>query len=648
MGEDVGGNGGAYPSSFEVPMFTPRRQVYRRPEIEMADNGVAGMPMEVDMDPAEAMAANERALGVSDGAMGAILTEPAWVQNVENAKSLMTALKLTAPGGNGRKTFDENGWSKFATSIDSHGPYAILSIVPTPYQDEEKRKRDAEPRSDHLRTEFMNVTASSLMRGQGGSRWDSGTFLNYTFFPVIRSSWARDRTPIFVPSIFMCCYSSSKPSNSAVGHIPNFVPYNVNLKEIHIDVSLLSDASANLSIMAALETTRPAPGSYIWFTHMTSEQEYKSDGYRELLLSGASMGLSVAACVMGAPSVMYTGYIRREPADNISKLLTQSQYERGRANGNQWDPTYVRDVDIEGIKYKGIEALRTDDIVEEVQMVGMKAILALMSGFPLVMPHKTAYNGPLENIVKHYKSLSGLTGYRDALVSTVQFDQGIDYLAGKSPLLLATTLIEAVYLGGLAYLAYVVHPMIQVLGFATNENRVGTASINDFVSSQRAKLVQGRDAMVSRREEYRKDPSAYVEKQFEKKEVKHKESINKATNKLQTRLARGANRNKEARDRQIKKIETKGAAGKRGRAPMSLVQRAQAVKPEKKAKAGPTTVRGQVMRNIVNRAPQMRPPAESGIEAARPPTRTREEEPDGAFDEGASPSIREAKRRAVE
>lgn len=305
----------------------------------------------------------------------------------------------------------------------------------------------------------------SLARNQAdNTRWDTAdgvwdynarvrvsphlgrAWANYTYFPAIH--WRRADHPEQVASgqpvtsgftcrMWACFYTSFRPSDQLIGHRAEFVDValdNDKADFVLVDTALLRGVDAVRSLISALRTTHPTTGAYIWFRNM-SAWTLGPGGAVNLQpepLQGVSFGLALAACIMRGPPVAYTGFLRSMGTEYTSNSAPMPD---GRLP-NVWS---------------------ADDVVEEVRGLPYKVVCSVVNQFPLVIPHKSTFNYSTMSAVtqKLRESNSAfLYQYVQRAYSTVDSCVGRAYHLKNSPILLATTLPEALQLACYAYIVY--------------------------------------------------------------------------------------------------------------------------------------------------------------------------------------------------
>lgn len=287
-----------------------------------------------------------------------------------------------------------------------------------------------------ISTMFMTAGGDALIRGQSVSSsgagqtkyfWENmmvealGAFLNVTYFPTVfwnQSLRVYDSLP------FAVFYSSVKPSDKTVGHLAMWTPIRVrnNGSTVMVDMACIADQDALRSLVSSLETSCPMQDSFVWFSPIWFE------GYAQApqRIMGASFGLALAACIMGAAPLFYTGFIKRIPPDI--------------GNWSKSSGDFVR-------------AFHTDDVVEDVKYIPVKVAYCLRHQVPIVIPHLSAFMQSTEAILKKHPSYQQLValGMR-AFFTTTEVDAGVNYAERKSLILAATSVPEACQLGAICWI----------------------------------------------------------------------------------------------------------------------------------------------------------------------------------------------------
>lgn len=282
-------------------------------------------------------------------------------------------------------------------------------------------------------------------------RWDKPgdtmAWYNYAYFPAVRYD---------KPSHVMACrmmavhYANWKPSDRLAGHVCKWVPVNVRDGQMHVDIGIFPkmDMNSLRSLQAAITCTSPSAGSFMWFSDQTLADKPLPEGplgpavwpmvYHTNFpgIRGASLGLAIASCVVGNMPCVLTGYLRKVP--------DLANYPKPA-----WDQTSGAITSA-----NAAEAVRVDDIVEDVQCLSTKAAFCAYYNHQIIMPHKGFFGQDLQKHIigknkpyepdKQYMLAMGKRFY-----STVQLSQGIPIQSDFVGVLLATTLAECAQLSAL-------------------------------------------------------------------------------------------------------------------------------------------------------------------------------------------------------
>lgn len=284
-----------------------------------------------------------------------------------------------------------------------------------------------------LRGQRLVYTTDEGTRVSGAPfRWDYDTervdgktsaYMNYAYFPGV--SWDSQRNQNNVQP-FAVFYANFRPMDTVVGHPAKWISTRVtsNGSSMYIDMSMIRDGNAAFSILSGLNISRPEPNTYVWFSRMVDNEyhEYPTQLY------GASMGLALIAAVCGGQSIMYTGFVKK-------------------LDGLWYDKRTKTDVEVP----------RTDDTVEEIKELPWKMMWCVMNDFPMVIPHKGSYGQDLRGSLEKQKEQFPWA-YLPMTYSTVQADQGLAFADAKTPILLATSVPEALSLSVIAATAYILYP----------------------------------------------------------------------------------------------------------------------------------------------------------------------------------------------
>ena len=134
----------------------------------------------------------------------------------------------------------------------------------------------------------MNVLTRTLKRFDS-----SDDFRVKTLFPVVRKVEGR-----VAEVILFEIYYSSHPMR---GREYQSIPTSNADEQLHCDRVLFKDINTSNSVLAAIQAASMAPNAYL-------STSFPND-IEECVLSGASVGLAIFACVMGLPPFVYTGWV---------------------------------------------------------------------------------------------------------------------------------------------------------------------------------------------------------------------------------------------------------------------------------------------------------------------------------------------------
>lgn len=313
-----------------------------------------------------------------------------------------------------------------------------------------KSKKDwtmyAASRPPGVSTPFQDtqyIAASSIYRHQfEDTKWDrpGKEWYNYTYFPAVFRGEEKDSLPIAKP--FMVIYSCQKPTNNtAIGHLPIWKEITVLAtgKNIFLDVSMVANRDAQLAIMSAINFARPAEGSAIFFTRAWVPGYEAAEG----MVGGPSLGLAIAACIMGGPRVAYTGFTKNivtAVADNTGNSLTSQPWS---TVDRVYNKTTGR-----------IDAVtKLSDVIEDVQELGPKMRWAVASNTILVIPRSSRMGIDIETLVSTDKFARSWLLKPSAffMFSTAQLNAGVSYQSYGSKILTVSTVSDAILLAAIAY-----------------------------------------------------------------------------------------------------------------------------------------------------------------------------------------------------
>lgn len=211
-----------------------------------------------------------------------------------------------------------------------------------------------------------------------GTTTSSNPWMNMCYYPVVASGVDQNFYGYFVPVV----YSSFPLTPSQLRHQPNYRQMPLSpTSTINVDSTMLADTNAIQAVMAAMLNTYPTNGSYISFCIAVP-------------FSGASCGLATALAIMGAPPVAATGFIHSTHPN------------------------------------------KEDDIVEQIDNMDIKAVLAIREQYPLLCPSKDVLGNKNRVYDKYAQNV-----YTSGMYNSAR--QEWTYLPTNHFLILVTSLTEA-------------------------------------------------------------------------------------------------------------------------------------------------------------------------------------------------------------
>ena len=315
-------------------------------------------------------------------------------------------------------------------------------------------------------------------------------FIHCTFFPAILK-----RAGKVIVRPYASCYASFEPTSKSVTHQLKWKPYRLlHGHTVNVDVTLIGNLDCEKSIISALNLAQPADGSFVWImpadnaTATSGKDQFvlRSGGgnANELKINGASLGLSMVATILHMAPIAYTGFVRHMYPDQrydddfndhqqremkigtpINKYTAALLGKYGRqAQGTPTSyginlPGPMGQLRQNRLLTPGIgstRVARSTDIVEEVDGLQYKCAWAIFTQTPLVMPHKTVFDQPLQYVLDsaRFRASHAVLALAPNAYSMVQAEEGIPYAAVASPLLIAVTVSEAAILGAYAWIHF--------------------------------------------------------------------------------------------------------------------------------------------------------------------------------------------------
>lgn len=282
-------------------------------------------------------------------------------------------------------------------------------------------------------------TSSRTQPGMHG--WDrketNHSFFHYTFFPAVSQSNRYDaisgqREVGISALLYAVFYSSDRPPDSLLPQYGVWVDVKTAppfATTCHVHNGCVGDDAFDISFQASLENFAPQEGSWIWICPL----DERARGSKEFRVSGPSAGMAVAACLLGMPSILYTGFIRSVLPDK--KILP-------RPIGNQ---------------YIG-EMARAVNFVENVSLVEAKVLFAMTIGMPICFPTSSQMDKTIETQVTNFVNANYLTHVAKSIYTATQLEDGVPFQDFKTYMYMASTVADAVAVASVALAAWYIDP----------------------------------------------------------------------------------------------------------------------------------------------------------------------------------------------
>lgn len=221
-----------------------------------------------------------------------------------------------------------------------------------------------------------------------------------------------------------------------------------NVPFVYVDFSLVHDASAGLAIKAALESSWPVSESYITLFALVDDAAWvgmiqsNQMNTHVWALAGPSMGVAVMAAIMGGPPIAYTGYIRNVFANNSVQ------------NGTQIGPKVISSHGDPAQNYL-VSILKSDNVVENVEMISAKVALCMRIQIPIVIPYTSFDGAPLSAALREQRKASAWEmNFIGEAFTMADASDGVNYADGKPIFMLAETVGEAMTVGCFGAIGY--------------------------------------------------------------------------------------------------------------------------------------------------------------------------------------------------
>lgn len=312
------------------------------------------------------------------------------------------------------------------------------------------------------------LLGSVLFRHQfNHEQWDKAgeEWYNYTYFPCVFEGGQ-----CYPYMVVYCC---QEPVASAVGHLPSWTDYTVQTSGavIKIDTAMMAGPDIVLAVKSAINLTRPANGSYLFITRAWGQYE-QSEG----TVQGPSLGLAVAACILGGVPVAYTGFTRNIIANVQGSGATQGSFDTRLSR---------RTGEIEHVS-------KLSAIVEDVRELGPKIRWAVQNNFPLVLPHSTQFDMAITSLLGNESWAASwmLPNLSRFVFTSAQLDAGYQFEKQGTKLMLATTVNDAILLGVLAAMNDAMDP--EKLKYTNPEMALGVIATGETNYAKIKELLEKR------------------------------------------------------------------------------------------------------------------------------------------------------------
>lgn len=330
-------------------------------------------------------------------------------------------------------------------------------------------------------------------------------FINYTFFPGVRT--VREIVEV-IP--YCVVYSSQKPGFTDGADYVAFTTSPPDSTRMFVDRELIADQNCEMSIIAALNSSRPMNDSYLTFFPCIGAQALyaasRSGSYHKLFgVRGASLGLAVQAAICGMPSVMYTGY--------TGAIMPDVRIARSREMMQKLSdsPTY--------------NIGRGMQLLESVTHMAFKVAFAVMNKIPLVFPRNSTLQQPMELVLKRIQDMNQAPNVMLTMAKNIytiaQLEDGISVIAAKTPLFMAASMADAATLAALAAVAFT-YPEFNRAAVQISEQQM-----QNFDQATKARFARMREKAIATRKKAvvtahlkKEHPAAYAEASQKKKLAK--------------------------------------------------------------------------------------------------------------------------------
>lgn len=339
--------------------------------------------------------------------------------------------------------------------------------------------------------------------------WDSPkdrAWYNYAFFPVIRSYGKLRRVMTYVAfySNFDPWLKGNRPDGkmgegpgtNSPQSIPgrgaeNVIPLSppqwleytttkdpvtMSQETVYVDMQYIGNDDCRLSIQATLENTRPADRSFICIFPFVTPDVFRDEGLRTYSIdptqerasdswkvSGPSLGIALAAAILGAPSIYYTGFIRYIIPDHVLNKDRDASSPYTRVS-------------------------KQINFVEFVDQVPLKAAYCATHDLPLIFPNKDEFQKPQSD--KMSKIVAAVAGFLPNVYTTADLEDGRPFMTRRSatPLCMVATISEMMILSSYLWIYSKRFTSIYTADIEDNADAIQAVS-EDYFATRAQKLA---------------------------------------------------------------------------------------------------------------------------------------------------------------
>ena len=441
--------------------------------------------------------------------------------------------------------------------------------------------------NDRYATAFAHLTKWSQLRNQAfeantarGIKWENEAggqpAMHYTFFPVarVRKTARPEEHEVVEMSSFVVFYTNFELQQGRMcAHKPMYLQHTTQRGAVvNVDMALASQTDSRLAIVSALESADPQRGWYLTFVpyepieHQMAYMRLAAPNRESFLekpayyqLNGASLGAATVQAILGGPPVHYTGFQKSIMGPNTALNKLGPEY-----GGFDWRPERADRMANPGDQAAFQKVSHSVALIAEVSLVAFKIDYCVAYNVPFVVPSNNIYGQNLAHLLsdpavrQRILSQFPVLRFQSGVYTMAQVENGIPYMAHKTPIFMAATISDMSILSAIAYLAYYVEGGPANYEYGSLEALQGTWDnvalpvLSEKVNRGLHEAAENAARAKQRRAELK--PLPYPEKVAKKQQWRTEAATQKAQTSLATARERAAKREQQIDATRAKRI----------------------------------------------------------------------------------------------